>query len=81
MQLKNIISGKVSEKTKKHETKENEINQEISENEFALLRRRKSLRKTGSTDDYTGKNIGITDPELLDKLDSLSKTVTREVIL
>ncbi|XP_058808467.1 protein phosphatase 1L isoform X2 [Phymastichus coffea] len=81
-ELKNILSGKVIEKIEKAETRQSgdSKNQEPNDIDLNLLRKKKLLRKTGSTDDYTNKNsIGITDPELLDKLDSISKTITREV--
>lgn len=46
-----------------------------------LLDRRKSFRKIASTsltDDYMKKAIEVTDPELLDKLESITP-ITREV--
>jgi hypothetical protein len=79
-----MISGKFTETIEEKE-KENAVdtetkNQETSKTNTNLIERRKSLRKSSlSSDDYTKKNIGITDPELLDKLDSLSKSITRQV--
>ncbi|XP_011504272.1 PREDICTED: protein phosphatase 1L [Ceratosolen solmsi marchali] len=82
VKLKNIISGNTSEivQINKNSVDKNIKNQESFKISANLSERRKSLHKTSlSTDDSTKKNIGITDPELLDKLDSLSKSITRQV--
>ncbi|OXU30116.1 hypothetical protein TSAR_003792 [Trichomalopsis sarcophagae] len=82
VKLKDIITGKVPKNAQKSEINEN-INEKEDENtktETSAMKRKKSWRKTSSTDDYAKRhNIGITDPELLEKLDSISKTITREV--
>ncbi|OAD52854.1 Protein phosphatase 1L [Eufriesea mexicana] len=76
-----MLAGKaphVSEDIKKDE--ESEKKEEKSD--VGLLERKKSFRKTVSTsltDDCVKKNVGVTDPELLDKLDSLPRPITREV--
>lgn len=74
-----MIAGKtphISENTNKNEEKKEEIS------DTGHLERKKSFRKTVSTsltDDCMKKNVGVTDPELLDKLDSLPRPITREV--
>lgn len=84
IELKNILAGvtpealtveadKMDENESQNTVKEAKISAEGSE-------RRKSFRKTVSTTDDCTKNKGITDPVLLDKLDSLVRPITREVI-
>lgn len=43
------------------------------------VKKKLSFRKTVSQTDDNMKNLGITDPELLKKLDSLPRPITREV--
>ncbi|XP_034196054.1 protein phosphatase 1L [Osmia lignaria lignaria] len=81
IELKDLIAGKaprVPEDTDKIEEPE----QKEEKNDTGIPERKKSFRKTVSTsltDDCMKKNVGVTDPELLDKLDSLSRPITREV--
>lgn len=83
IELKDIIAGKVrrgSDDAQKEEDESEKI--EEKENVAEPLERKKSFRKTVSasvTDDCMKKNVGVTDPELLDKLDSLPRPITREV--
>lgn len=80
IELKNMIAGKtsyVSENTQKNE----EIEKKEEKSDARYLERKKSFRKTVSTSltDDCKKNVDVTDPELLDKLDSLQRPITREV--
>ncbi|XP_067006721.2 protein phosphatase 1L isoform X2 [Anabrus simplex] len=53
-----------------------------SEKKFEPVERKKSFRKTLSTsqtDECVKKTGGVTDPELLNRLDTLSRPITREV--
>lgn len=76
-----MIAGKashISENTNKNE----ETEKKEEKSDIGHLERKKSFRKTVSTsltDDCMKKNVGVTDPELLDKLDSLPRPITREV--
>lgn len=75
-----MIAGKtsyVSENTQKNE----EIEKKEEKSDARYLERKKSFRKTVSTSltDDCKKNVDVTDPELLDKLDSLQRPITREV--
>ncbi|XP_012262651.2 protein phosphatase 1L-like isoform X2 [Athalia rosae] len=86
IELKDMIAGKPSkskvEKTdlidkEKSKTGEKDKNEGIS-----ALERKKSFRKTASTsltDESMIKTVGVTDPELLNKLESLVRPITREV--
>ncbi|KAG7199640.1 hypothetical protein KM043_014234 [Ampulex compressa] len=80
--LKDIIAGRAPRITEDTEM-ENEAEQKKEEKpDPGLLERKKSFRKTVSTsltDDCMKKAVGVTDPEILDKLDSLSRPITREV--
>jgi site-specific DNA-adenine methylase len=79
IELKNILAGKAS-------TYANELTSELNKKDDKKtneksVERRKSFRKVVSaslTDDYMKKAVEVTDPELLDKLDSISP-ITREV--
>uniref|UniRef100_A0A0C9R2K5 PPM1L protein n=1 Tax=Fopius arisanus TaxID=64838 RepID=A0A0C9R2K5_9HYME len=76
IELKSMIAGKPL-------PRDNE-NEENSPSESKVLdnslEKRKSFRKTVSTtDDTTKSKSGITDPELLNKLNSLVRPITREV--
>ncbi|KOC71205.1 Protein phosphatase 1L [Habropoda laboriosa] len=81
IELKDIIAGRaprVLEDTRKDE----ETEKKEEKSDTGLPERKKSFRKTVSTsvtDDCMKKNGGVTDPELLDKLDSLQRPITREV--
>ena len=58
------------------------INEKEEKPEVAPLERKKSFRKTVSTsltDDCIKNAVGVTDPELLNKLDSLLRPITKEV--
>lgn len=76
-----MIAGKashVSENINKNE----ETEKKEEKSDTGHLERKKSFRKTVSTsltDDCMKKNVDVTDPELLDKLDSLPRPITREV--
>lgn len=75
-----MIAGKtsyISENTQKNE----EIEKKEEKSDVRYLERKKSFRKTVSTSltDDCKKNVDVTDPELLDKLDSLQRPITREV--
>ena len=76
-----MIAGKashISENTNKNE----ETEKKEEKSDTGHLEHKKSFRKTVSTsltDDCMKKNVGVTDPELLDKLDSLPRPITREV--
>lgn len=80
IELKNMIAGKtsyVSENTQKNE----EMEKKEEKSDIGYLEHKKSFRKTVSTSltDDCKKNVDVTDPELLDKLDSLQRPITREV--
>ncbi|XP_006571704.1 protein phosphatase 1L isoform X2 [Apis mellifera] len=80
IELKNMIAGKtsyVSENIQKNE----EMEKKEEKSDVGYLERKKSFRKTVSTSltDDCKKNIDVTDPELLDKLDSLQRPITREI--
>ncbi|XP_043794206.1 protein phosphatase 1L isoform X2 [Apis laboriosa] len=80
IELKNMIAGKtsyVSENTQKNE----EMEKKEEKSDIGYLERKKSFRKTVSTSltDDCKKNVDVTDPELLDKLDSLQRPITREI--
>ncbi|CAD1469352.1 unnamed protein product, partial [Heterotrigona itama] len=81
IELKDMIAGKaphMSENTNKNE----ETEKKEEKSDTGHLERKKSFRKTVSTsltDDCMKKNVGVTDPELLDKLDSLPRPITREI--
>lgn len=80
IELKNMIAGKtsyVSENTQKNE----EMEKKEEKSDIGYLERKKSFHKTVSTSltDDCKKNVDVTDPELLDKLDSLQRPITREV--
>ncbi|XP_044593155.1 protein phosphatase 1L isoform X2 [Cotesia glomerata] len=80
IELKNIISGKETVPVVKiDEPQENDEKSEKKEDQWSM--RRKSFKKTVSashTDDCM-ENKTITDPELLGKLESLPRAITREV--
>ncbi|XP_066583508.1 protein phosphatase 1L [Prorops nasuta] len=82
IELKDMIAGRV---TKVHNVDDmiNDIEVKSTEKiEPHASERKKSFRKMVSasiTDDCMKKNIGVTDPELLEKLDSLPRPITREV--
>ncbi|XP_076279857.1 protein phosphatase 1L-like isoform X2 [Lasioglossum baleicum] len=81
VELKDILAGKVPRVQSDEETDTFDDNSKEDKND-ANLERKKSFRKTVSTsltDDCMKKNVGVTDPELLDKLDSLQRPITREV--
>ncbi|XP_034950097.1 protein phosphatase 1L [Chelonus insularis] len=80
IELKNLLSGKAvpqadQNKNDNERPKESQALQAIDEH----LERRKSFKKAVSTTDECIKNTTITDPELLGKLDSLLRPITREV--
>jgi len=80
IELKNILSGKTS--TYANELTTSELNKkDDKKTDEKSVGRRKSFRKVVSaslTDDCMKKVVEVTDPELLDKLDSISP-ITREV--
>lgn len=83
MDLKNIISGKPSPEDSKDAKEEHSNDVEPKPEDNANLdKRKKQFRKTASTsmtDDCLKERVGITDPELLNKLDSLPRPITREL--
>ncbi|CAL7945737.1 unnamed protein product [Xylocopa violacea] len=80
IELKDMIAGKAPRITE--EPQKDEETEKKEEKSDSGLERKKSFRKTVSTsvtDDCMKKNVGVTDPDLLDKLDSLTRPITREV--
>ncbi|XP_012285060.1 protein phosphatase 1L isoform X2 [Orussus abietinus] len=81
IELKDILAGKLPRSAQeRNETLDgnNKTNGEMQGAES--VSRKGSFRKTVSqTDEHAKKTSGVTDPELLNKLDSLRKLVTREV--
>ncbi|CAK9800621.1 Protein phosphatase 1L [Anthophora plagiata] len=81
IELKDIIAGKAPRVLEDAE-KDEETEKKDEKSDTGLPERKKSFRKTVSTsltDDCMKKTGGVTDPELLDKLDSLPRPITREV--
>ena len=82
IELKDMIAGKPSRQTTENDEEVDEAAATVKESKASgsSLDRKKSFRKTVSTsDDYMKKSQGVTDPELLNKLDSLPRPITREV--
>lgn len=82
IELKDMIAGRPTRSTGENEEDNGEAAAPSNETKASgsHLDRKKSFRKTVSTsDDYVKKNQGVTDPELLNKLDSLPRPITREV--
>lgn len=78
VEIKDVIAGKPTKETKKQHCDEEEKKDE--EKPVTPSGRRKSFRKTSSTTDECIKGPKeITDRELLNKLDTLSRPITREV--
>lgn len=87
IELKDMIAGKPS-RIKSDNIEPNDeaksTNEEKQKNEgpISALERKKSFRKTVSTsltDESMKKTVGVTDPEILEKLESLTRPITREV--
>lgn len=81
IELKDLIAGRTS-RAQLTENVDKFEEQSKEEKNDGNLERKKSFRKTVSTsltDDCMKKNVGVTDPELLNKLDSLQRPITREV--
>lgn len=84
IEIKDVISGK---KPRQQSNVEKEPKEEKKDSEKpvspVLVERKKSFRKTASTsltDECMQKAVsGVTDPELLSKLDNLQRPITREV--
>ncbi|EZA61934.1 Protein phosphatase 1L [Ooceraea biroi] len=80
IELKNILAGKTP--THENELTTNEVRKKgDNKADEKTVERRKSFRKVVSaslTDDCMKKAVEVTDPELLDKLDSISP-ITREI--
>lgn len=79
--LKDLLAGKASTYQNDLILKESGKKKNDNKRDEKLLDRRKSFRKVASTsltDDCMKKAIEVTDPELLDKLDSITP-ITREV--
>lgn len=81
-----MIAGRFSEIQKNNQINNRPIfqseNKKDEKTDMTTIERKKSFRKTVSssvTDDCMKNSVGVTDPELLDKLDSLSRPITREV--
>ncbi|KAL2725289.1 protein phosphatase 1L [Vespula squamosa] len=86
IELKDMIAGRFSEIQKNNQINNQPIfqseNKKDGKIDSTTIERKKSFRKTVSTsvtDDCMKNSVGVTDPELLDKLDSLSRPITREV--
>ena len=82
VELKDMIAGRAPRNIEDTYNVEEPQKDEKSENTEGFVERKKSFRKTVSTsmtDDCMKKTVGLTDPELLDKLDSLQRPITREV--
>lgn len=83
IELKDMIAGRSTRLKRKEDESSNEVDaKKENESEENLFERKKSFRKTVSTsqtDDCMKKKVGVTDPELLNKLDSLPRPITREV--
>lgn len=79
IEIKDVLSGK-KPKPVEPETKEEKKDNEKPVSPV-LTERKKSFRKTMSTtDECIQKSVsGVTDPELLSKLDNLQRPITREV--
>lgn len=86
--LTNMLNGKSPKKLLNNEEKKiiednnKKIDGDIKETKFpgdVNEKRKISFRKTVSQTDDNIKNMGITDPELLKKLESLPRPITREV--
>ncbi|CAK9806671.1 Protein phosphatase 1L [Anthophora quadrimaculata] len=81
IELKDIIAGKAP-RVLEDADKDEETEKKDEKSDTGIPERKKSFRKTVSTsltDDCMKKTGGVTDPELLDKLDSLPRPITREV--
>ncbi|XP_076635042.1 protein phosphatase 1L isoform X1 [Colletes latitarsis] len=80
IELKDMIAGREPRTSEDIINCEEEQKDETSDT--AIPERKKSFRKTLSTsltDEFMKKSVGVTDPELLDKLDSLQRPITREI--
>lgn len=82
IELKNVLAGNTP-KPHENELITNEVETKKNDDKIneKLVKQRKSFRKiasTSMTDDCMKKAVGVTDPELLDKLESISP-ITREV--
>ncbi|XP_011706625.1 PREDICTED: protein phosphatase 1L [Wasmannia auropunctata] len=81
IELKNFLAGKTSVYQNELTLKEPEKKKDENKRDEKFLERKKSFRKvvsTSLTDDCMKKAIEVTDPELLDKLESITP-ITREV--
>lgn len=82
IELKDILAGRIPRTHDDNKTESKAEDQKEEKSETTSIERKKSFRKTVSTslaDDCMKKSVGVTDPELLDKLDSLPRPITREV--
>ncbi|XP_015522396.1 protein phosphatase 1L [Neodiprion pinetum] len=86
IELKDMIAGRPSRIKPENPEQINDAKSKNDEKDktdgITSLERKKSFRKTLSTsltDESMKKAVGVTDPELLDKLDSLARPITREV--
>lgn len=80
VEIKDLISGKKQIKNDEPSIKEDEKNNDKPRIPI-LVDRKKSFKKTTSTTDECDKSIEkeITDPELLNKLNNISRPISREV--
>lgn len=80
VEIKDLIAGKPAKEIKKEHCEEEEKKDEEKPVTPSLSERRKSFRKTSSTTDECIKGAKeITDRELLSKLDTLARPITRDV--
>ncbi|XP_033328697.1 protein phosphatase 1L isoform X1 [Megalopta genalis] len=82
IKLKDMIAGRPPRGQATEDQTDQFEEQPKEDKNDANLERKKSFRKTVSTsltDDCMKKSVGVTDPELLDKLDSLQRPITREI--
>lgn len=79
--MKNLLSGKASVYQNELVLNESEKKQDDNKRDEKFLDKKKSFRKVASTsltDDCMKKTVEVTDPELLNKLESITP-ITREV--
>lgn len=83
-ELQDVIAGKISAETINNRDNDNssKSNDDKKVSRASNSNPKKELRKTLSTsltDDCMKKHVGVTDPELLNKIESIARPITREV--